>query len=129
MHLEDRLQEIYFKSKMLSEYLCVHQKLCMKELSRVLGYVSFFQPTEPQQISILSAVEMCRIVIVHSHLKFRIRPCRSKKKLNVCCDILGILLNCENLIKLTSARTQGNLFYAVSNSRAFTYYLLISNDL
>lgn len=37
MHLEDRLQEIYFKSKMLSEYLCVHRKLCMKELSQVLG--------------------------------------------------------------------------------------------
>ena len=37
MHLEDRLQEIYFKSKMLSEYIRVHKKIDLKELSTALG--------------------------------------------------------------------------------------------
>ena len=37
MHLEDRLQEIYFKSLMLGEYMCQHKKIDMKELSVMLG--------------------------------------------------------------------------------------------
>jgi len=60
MHLEDRLQEIYFKSKMLSEYLCVHRKLCMKELSQVLGSVP---PAELTAV-FSQAVEICRILFV-----------------------------------------------------------------
>ncbi|KAJ1073731.1 hypothetical protein K5549_006969 [Capra hircus] len=38
MHLEDRLQEMYLKSKMLSEYLRGHTRVHVKELSVVLGY-------------------------------------------------------------------------------------------
>ncbi|KAL6078877.1 hypothetical protein STEG23_028114, partial [Scotinomys teguina] len=37
MHLEDRLQEMYLKSKMLSEYLRGHTRVHVKELSVVLG--------------------------------------------------------------------------------------------
>ncbi|XP_078533125.1 folliculin-interacting protein 2 isoform X2 [Lissotriton helveticus] len=40
MHLEDRLQEFYFKSKMLSEYLRGHTRVHVKELSVVLGIES-----------------------------------------------------------------------------------------
>ncbi|XP_028658484.2 folliculin-interacting protein 2-like isoform X1 [Erpetoichthys calabaricus] len=40
MHLEDRLQEIYFKSKMLAEYLKGHTRVHVKELSGVLGIES-----------------------------------------------------------------------------------------
>ncbi|XP_041863535.1 folliculin-interacting protein 1 isoform X2 [Melanotaenia boesemani] len=40
MHLEDRLQEIYFKSKMLSEYLKGQTRVHVKELSMVLGIES-----------------------------------------------------------------------------------------
>ncbi|KAL4640386.1 folliculin-interacting protein 2 isoform X3 [Arapaima gigas] len=40
MHLEDRLQEVYFKSKMLSEYLKGHTRVHVKELSVVLGIES-----------------------------------------------------------------------------------------
>lgn len=38
MHLEDRLQELYFKSKMLSEYLKGQMRVHVKELGVVLGY-------------------------------------------------------------------------------------------
>uniref|UniRef100_A0A803J9Y0 UDENN FNIP1/2-type domain-containing protein n=1 Tax=Xenopus tropicalis TaxID=8364 RepID=A0A803J9Y0_XENTR len=37
MHLEDKLQEMYLKSKMLSEYLRGHTRVHMKELGIVLG--------------------------------------------------------------------------------------------
>ncbi|XP_043925822.1 folliculin-interacting protein 1-like [Protopterus annectens] len=40
MHLEDRLQELYFKSKMLSEYLKGQMRVHVKELSRVLSIES-----------------------------------------------------------------------------------------
>ncbi|XP_048855697.1 folliculin-interacting protein 2 isoform X3 [Brienomyrus brachyistius] len=40
MHLEDRLQEVYFKSKMLSEYLKGQKRVHVKELSLVLGIES-----------------------------------------------------------------------------------------
>ncbi|XP_041442112.1 folliculin-interacting protein 1 isoform X3 [Xenopus laevis] len=40
MHLEDRLQELYFKSKMLSEYLKGQTRVHVKELSLVLGIES-----------------------------------------------------------------------------------------
>ncbi|XP_075852110.1 folliculin-interacting protein 1 isoform X4 [Microcebus murinus] len=42
MHLEDRLQELYFKSKMLSEYLRGQMRVHVKELGVVLGYVCGF---------------------------------------------------------------------------------------
>ena len=39
MHLEDRLQEIYFKSKMLAEYVndSSGSQICVRELTQVLG--------------------------------------------------------------------------------------------
>ncbi|XP_033889908.3 folliculin-interacting protein 2-like isoform X2 [Acipenser ruthenus] len=40
MHLEDRLQEMYFKSKMLSEYLKGNARVHVKELGVVLGIES-----------------------------------------------------------------------------------------
>uniref|UniRef100_A0A8C5LXD1 Folliculin interacting protein 2 n=1 Tax=Leptobrachium leishanense TaxID=445787 RepID=A0A8C5LXD1_9ANUR len=40
MHLEDKLQELYFKSKMLSEYLRGHKRVHIKELGVVLGIES-----------------------------------------------------------------------------------------
>ncbi|XP_044136839.1 folliculin-interacting protein 1 isoform X2 [Bufo gargarizans] len=40
MHLEDRLQELYFKSRMLSEYLKGQTRVHVKELSKVLGIES-----------------------------------------------------------------------------------------
>ncbi|XP_032885176.1 folliculin-interacting protein 1 isoform X1 [Amblyraja radiata] len=40
MHLEDRLQELYFKSKMLSEYLKGQTRVHVKELGMVLGIES-----------------------------------------------------------------------------------------
>ncbi|KAM9313498.1 folliculin-interacting protein 1 [Gastrophryne carolinensis] len=40
MHLEDRLQELYFKSRMLSEYLKGQTRVHVKELSVVLGIES-----------------------------------------------------------------------------------------
>ncbi|XP_066574115.1 folliculin-interacting protein 2 isoform X2 [Amia ocellicauda] len=40
MHLEDRLQEIYFKSKMLSEYLKGQTRVHVRELGVVLGIES-----------------------------------------------------------------------------------------
>ncbi|XP_005401024.1 PREDICTED: folliculin-interacting protein 2 isoform X1 [Chinchilla lanigera] len=40
MHLEDRLQELYLKSKMLSEYLRGHARVHVKELGVVLGIES-----------------------------------------------------------------------------------------
>ncbi|XP_069487443.1 folliculin-interacting protein 2 isoform X2 [Ambystoma mexicanum] len=40
MHLENRLQEFYFKSKMLSEYLRGHTRVHVKELGVVLGIES-----------------------------------------------------------------------------------------
>ncbi|XP_067848747.1 folliculin-interacting protein 2-like isoform X2 [Heptranchias perlo] len=40
IHLEDRLQELYFKSKMLSEYLKGHTRVHVKELGVVLGIES-----------------------------------------------------------------------------------------
>ncbi|XP_005507910.2 folliculin-interacting protein 2 isoform X3 [Columba livia] len=40
MHLEDRLQEMYLKSKMLSEYLRGHTRVHVKELGTVLGIES-----------------------------------------------------------------------------------------
>ncbi|XP_058483234.1 folliculin-interacting protein 1 isoform X1 [Solea solea] len=40
MHLEDRLQEIYFKSKMLAEYLKGQTRVRVKELGMVLGIES-----------------------------------------------------------------------------------------
>ncbi|XP_015285025.1 PREDICTED: folliculin-interacting protein 1 [Gekko japonicus] len=40
MHLEDRLQELYFKSKMLSEYLKGQMRVPVKELGVVLGIES-----------------------------------------------------------------------------------------
>ncbi|NWI94145.1 FNIP2 protein, partial [Pitta sordida] len=40
MHLEDRLQEMYLKSKMLSEYLRGHTRVHVKELGIILGIES-----------------------------------------------------------------------------------------
>ncbi|XP_036380038.1 folliculin-interacting protein 1 isoform X1 [Megalops cyprinoides] len=40
MHLEDRLQELYFKSKMLAEYLRGQARVHVKELGMVLGIES-----------------------------------------------------------------------------------------
>nr|XP_044987072.1 folliculin-interacting protein 2 isoform X2 [Jaculus jaculus] len=40
MHLEDRLQEMYLKSKMLSEYLRGHTRVHVRELGMVLGIES-----------------------------------------------------------------------------------------
>ncbi|XP_068134958.1 folliculin-interacting protein 2 isoform X2 [Hyperolius riggenbachi] len=40
MHLEDKLQELYLKSKMLSEYLRGHKRVHVKELGVVLGIES-----------------------------------------------------------------------------------------
>lgn len=40
MHLEDRLQELYFKSKMLAEYLRGQTRVHVKELGMVLGIES-----------------------------------------------------------------------------------------
>ncbi|XP_051955480.1 folliculin-interacting protein 1 isoform X2 [Xyrauchen texanus] len=40
MHLEDRLQEMYFKSKMLAEYLKGQTRVHVKELGMVLGIES-----------------------------------------------------------------------------------------
>ncbi|KAM3937852.1 folliculin-interacting protein 2 isoform 2-T2 [Leptodactylus fuscus] len=40
MHLEDKLQELYLKSKMLSEYLRGHTRVHVKELGVVLGIES-----------------------------------------------------------------------------------------
>uniref|UniRef100_A0A8C9AV34 Rap guanine nucleotide exchange factor 6 n=1 Tax=Prolemur simus TaxID=1328070 RepID=A0A8C9AV34_PROSS len=40
MHLEDRLQELYFKSKMLSEYLRGQMRVHVRELGVVLGIES-----------------------------------------------------------------------------------------
>ncbi|XP_044931481.1 folliculin-interacting protein 1 isoform X3 [Mustela putorius furo] len=40
MHLEDRLQELYFKSRMLSEYLRGQMRVHVKELGVVLGIES-----------------------------------------------------------------------------------------
>uniref|UniRef100_A0A8C5LGL8 Folliculin interacting protein 2 n=1 Tax=Jaculus jaculus TaxID=51337 RepID=A0A8C5LGL8_JACJA len=40
MHLEDRLQEMYLKSKMLSEYLRGHTRVHVRELGVVLGIES-----------------------------------------------------------------------------------------
>ncbi|XP_036137849.1 folliculin-interacting protein 1 isoform X7 [Molossus molossus] len=40
MHLEDRLQELYFKSRMLSEYLRGQMRVHVKELGMVLGIES-----------------------------------------------------------------------------------------
>ncbi|XP_068456537.1 folliculin-interacting protein 1 isoform X2 [Clinocottus analis] len=40
MHLEDRLQEVYFKSKMLAEYLKGQTRVHVKELGMVLGIES-----------------------------------------------------------------------------------------
>ncbi|XP_018424899.1 PREDICTED: folliculin-interacting protein 2 [Nanorana parkeri] len=40
MYLEDKLQELYFKSKMLSEYLRGHTRVHVKELGLVLGIES-----------------------------------------------------------------------------------------
>ncbi|KAM8835848.1 folliculin-interacting protein 1 isoform 1-T1 [Synchiropus picturatus] len=40
MHLEDRLQEIYFKSRMLAEYLKGQTRVHVKELGMVLGIES-----------------------------------------------------------------------------------------
>ncbi|KAI1887468.1 hypothetical protein AGOR_G00190610 [Albula goreensis] len=40
MHLEDRLQEVYFKSKMLAEYLKGQTRVHVKELGVVLGIES-----------------------------------------------------------------------------------------
>ncbi|XP_078262752.1 folliculin-interacting protein 2-like isoform X2 [Rhinoraja longicauda] len=40
IHLEDRLQELYFRSKMLSEYLKGHTRVHIKELGVVLGIES-----------------------------------------------------------------------------------------
>ncbi|KFV14176.1 Folliculin-interacting protein 1, partial [Tauraco erythrolophus] len=44
MHLEDRLQELYFKSKMLSEYLKGQMRVHVKELGVVLGIESSDPP-------------------------------------------------------------------------------------
>ncbi|XP_059820928.1 folliculin-interacting protein 2-like isoform X1 [Hypanus sabinus] len=49
IHLEDRLQELYFKSKMLSEYLKGHARVHVKELGMVLGI-------ESSDLPLLSAI-------------------------------------------------------------------------
>ncbi|XP_062902480.1 folliculin-interacting protein 2-like isoform X1 [Mobula hypostoma] len=49
IHLEDRLQELYFKSKMLSEYLKGHTRVHVKELGVVLGI-------ESSDLPLLSAI-------------------------------------------------------------------------
>ena len=48
MHLEDRLQEMYLKSKMLSEYLRGHTRVHVKELSVVLGWVQWRTTVAPR---------------------------------------------------------------------------------
>lgn len=47
MHLEDRLQEMYLKSKMLSEYLRGHTRVHVKELGVVLGWVLWSATVSP----------------------------------------------------------------------------------
>ncbi|XP_033750955.1 folliculin-interacting protein 2-like isoform X2 [Pecten maximus] len=49
MHLEDRLQEIFFKSKMLAEYLKDVKKCNIKELTQLLGF-------EPGDLPLLVAI-------------------------------------------------------------------------
>ena len=39
MHVEDRLQEVYFKSRMLSEYLKVNSRIDLEQLAAMLGSV------------------------------------------------------------------------------------------
>lgn len=53
MHLEDRLQELYFKSKMLSEYLKGQMRVHVKELGVVLGY-AFYAILGPVYLFILN---------------------------------------------------------------------------
>ena len=40
-HLEDRLQEVYFKSIMLAEYMRTHTKINRKHLAASLGFDVF----------------------------------------------------------------------------------------
>ena len=42
MHVEDRLQEIYFKSRMLSEYMKTCSKADVQHLAAVFGFVNHF---------------------------------------------------------------------------------------
>lgn len=53
MHLEDRLQELYFKSRMLSEYLKGQMRVHVKELGVVLGY-AFYPILGPVYLFILN---------------------------------------------------------------------------
>ncbi|KAM9289159.1 folliculin-interacting protein 1 isoform 1-T1 [Morus bassanus] len=65
MHLEDRLQELYFKSKMLSEYLKGQMRVHVKELGMVLGYdhklppsgaaLGFLVPNPPPRLVLSTA--------------------------------------------------------------------------
>lgn len=62
MHLEDRLQELYFKSKMLSEYLKGQMRVHVKELGVVLGYghtllraLHFLTPNPPPALVLSTA--------------------------------------------------------------------------
>ena len=40
MHVEDRLQELYFKSRMLSEYLKTTDRIDIEQLAAMLGSVT-----------------------------------------------------------------------------------------
>ena len=40
MHVEDRLQELYFKSRMLSEYLKTTDRIDIEQLAAMLGSVA-----------------------------------------------------------------------------------------
>jgi len=42
MHLEDQLQSIYLKSKLLAEYIKVHHRVFSHELASLHEYVIYF---------------------------------------------------------------------------------------
>jgi len=42
MHLEDQLQSIYLKSKLLAEYIKVHRRIFSHELASLHEYVRYY---------------------------------------------------------------------------------------
>lgn len=68
MHLEDRLQEMYLKSKMLSEYLRGHTRVHVKELGVVLGWVPRRATISPCDGAVVPT-DACNLCLVHC------RPC------------------------------------------------------
>ncbi|RXM30847.1 Folliculin-interacting protein 1 [Acipenser ruthenus] len=70
MHLEDRLQELYFKSKMLSEYLKGQTRVHVKELGMVLGWTSpKFDPSQIRLIVYQDCERRGRNVLFDSNAK------------------------------------------------------------